>query len=300
MSNITIKMEQLNALAPLKIVKADCVRDKFCEIYETLWGTGTAAAVYERESGYFNRIMADSADLQRATKFSIFAAFIDLAVCGLSLERGINPLAYLLVRNYKAGVDANGKDIWEKRAYVSISAYGELMMRQRAGQIRFADNPVIVYKEDEFSFADRDGRKTVSYVCHYPHVSNHIVASFMRLVRNDGSTDYAVMLEEDWARLAGYSASQNKGKANSLYSTNDGGIDPGFLKAKLIKHAFKTYPRLRLGNNTGLQTQEEEQEMDYYGVREVKEEEIQETPKAFGPAPTTQGVSVEDDCDGAF
>lgn len=302
MSNVTIKLEQLNALAPLKIVKADFVKAKFIEIYEALWGTGTGEAVYERESIYFNRIMAESADLQRSTKFSIFTAFIDLAVCGLSLERGLNPLIYLLYRNYNMGKGPDGKDVWERRACITISAYGELVLRQRAGQIRFADNPIVVYEEDEFSFADKNGSKTVSYECHYPHVSNHIIAAFMRIIRNDGSADYAVMLEEDWVRLAGFSTRQNKGKINELYNSNNGGIDTGFLKAKLIKHAFKTYPKLRLGRNTNLQTQEEEPEEDYYGVGNGQPAEQQpEQPQAFGPEPdTSAGVQVQDEGDGAF
>lgn len=301
MSNVTIKLEQLNALAPLKIVKADFVKAKFIEIYEALWGAGAGEAVYERESTYFNRIMAESADLQRSTKFSIFTAFIDLAVCGLSLERGLNPLAYLLYRNFNIGKDPNGRDMWERRANITISAYGELVLRQRAGQIRFADNPVIVYQEDEFSFADKNGSKTVSYVCHYPHVSNHIIAAFMRIIRNDGSSDYAVMLEEDWIRLAAFSAKQNKGKINDLYSSNNGSIDTGFLKAKLIKHAFKTYPKLRLGRNTNLQTQEEEQEEIDYGIGGQPAEQQPEQPQAFGPEPdTSAGVQVQDEEDGAF
>lgn len=304
MSNVKIKLEQLNALQPLQIVKADFVREKFIEIHETLWNTGTGEAVYERESGFFNRIMVEQQDMQRATKFSIFTAFIDLAVCGLSLEKGLNPLAYLMARNYNLGKGANGKDVWEKRLGLTVSAYGELVLRQRAGQIRFADNPVVIYQEDEFSFADTDGRKTVSYVCHYPHVSNHVVAAFMRITRNDGTVDYAVMLEEDWVRLAGYSARQNRGTANELYSSNNGGIDTGFLKAKLIKHAFKTYPKLRLGRATGLQSQEEPEDDDFYGMEKQTggRQEEPGLPQAFGPAQdTSAGVRVEDeDEDGAF
>ncbi len=56
------------------------------------WGNGEAA--YERESIYFNKALRDKGKLQRATPFSIFTAFIDLAVCGLSLEPGTRALAY--------------------------------------------------------------------------------------------------------------------------------------------------------------------------------------------------------------
>lgn len=152
MGNLQLTVEEINQLKPLEIVEHPVVRERFIFIYDKLWGNGKAA--YERESIYFNKALRDNdkGKLQRATPFSIFTAFIDLAVCGLSLEPGTRALAYLMGRNVNVGTKERPQ--WEGRCVLTVSAYGELVMRTRDGQIRHADNPVLVYDNDEFSFKD--------------------------------------------------------------------------------------------------------------------------------------------------
>jgi len=315
MSNIALTVEQINQLAPLDIVTNDIVRQRFIQIYDTLWGNGEAA--YERESNFFNRILADDEKLQRATRFSIFTSFIDLAVSGLSLEPGTRALCYLMGRNHQVGVDAGGKKVYEGRMVLTVSGYGELVMRARAGQIRHADNPVLVYAEDEFSFGDHDGRKVLNYTCNLPHKSNQIVACYMKITRADGTIDYAVMVEEDWQRLKNYSARNNRRwdnntrqyveKPNELYSANGGSIDPGFLMAKCIKHAFKTYPKVRIGKYTAMESEQienaqQQQEIDdFYGVSEQPEQPAMpvDNNPPFGPADDMSGgVTIDPANDG--
>lgn len=317
MSNINLTVEALNKIQPLNIVGNELVRQRFIQIYNTLWGEGTGEVAYERESIYFNRILADNEKLQKATPFSIFTTFIDLAVCGLSLETGTRALCYLQGRNSKIGVDANGKNVYEGRLTLSISGYGELVLRARCGQILHADNPVMVYEEDEFSFADLDGKKSVSYVCHYPHKSNHIVACYLRITRTDGTIDYSVMYEEDWLRLQNFSAKNNKRwdtnsrqwieQPNELYVTNEGRIDSGFLSAKCIKHAFKSYPKVRIGKATELETTKEETPIDdLYGVAEEKPAMPKEQTPPFGNTSDISAGAIinpsssETEDDGAF
>lgn len=316
MSQITLTIEQLNAMDALEIATAPMVRDKFIDIYNTLWGAGTGEAAYERESRFFNRLLSDNADLQKGTHFSLFTAFIDLAVCGLSLEPGARALCYLIGRNQKTSpkLDAQGRPMkdskgypvynWEGRVVLTVSAYGELVLRERSGQIRHADNPVLVYEGDEFSFSDKGGRKEVEYVCHLPHTGKRIVACYLRITRADGSVDYSVMTEEDWVRLAQYSARQNRSGANALYGVDQKGIiniDPGFLMAKCIKHAFKTYPKVRVGRGTELQSQQtEEQEIEIndslYGVEAVQEPQQQD----FCQETQQAGVTVDTGEDDGF
>ena len=310
MSNLQMTVEEINQLKPLDIVEHPVVRERFTQIYETLWGNGEAA--YQRESIFFNKALRDNDNgkLQRATPFSIFTAFIDLAVCGLSLEPGTRALAYLMGRNVNIGTRDTPK--WEGRCVLTISAYGELVMRTRAGQIRHADNPVLVYDNDEFSFKDTDGRKSVSYTCNLPHTGHNITACYLRITRADGSIDYAVMFPEDWCRLAGYSQKQNRGRANDLYGMDQNGIvhiDPGFLMAKCIKHAFKTYPKVRIGRGTELQSQQVDEQPqlsdeDIYGVDpetgEVLEQTQEAAPQPFGNNEQPQGVTVTTDDEEGF
>lgn len=316
MSNITLTVEEINKMNPLDIVLSPIVKQRFIQIYDTLWGEGTGEAAYERESIHFNRILSNDERLLKGTsRFSIFTAFIDLAICGLSVEPGVRALAYLQGRNHKIGKDASGKDSYEGRLTLTISGYGELALRARSGQIKYADNPVIVYEEDSFSFSDTNGRKSVSYTLNLPHRTNNIIACFIRITRADGSVDYAIMLEEDWKRLSNYSAKQNryydkdhrqwveKGP-NELYKSNEGDIDTGFLMAKCIKHAFKTYPKVRIGKGTELATEQEEQPInDFYGIDNKPETQV-ESPAPFGPQQDmSAGVTVdttEETGDGAF
>lgn len=317
MSNIALTVEEINALDKLEIIQHPVVKQRFITIHDTLWGPGTGEPAYERESIFFNRILNDEQKLQRATKFSIFSTFIDLAVCGLSLEPGARALCYLTGRNYNIGTDQSGKKIYEGRLVLTISGYGELVLRRRCGQIRHADNPVVVYEEDKFSFSDIDGRKTVSYTCNFPHKSNRIVACYLRITRADGTIDYGVMLEEDWKRLQGYSEENNRywdkdahqwvKNPNELYVSNNGSIDPAFLMAKCIKHAFKTYPKVRIGKYTDFESNQVDEPQpeidDFYGIREP-EPEPQPEPASFAPPQDlSAGVSVnnnDDDDDGTF
>jgi recombinational DNA repair protein RecT len=308
MSQINLTVEQLNQMQPLDIVTSPIVRDKFINIHETLWGTGTGEAAYERESNHFNKLLRDTPSLQKGTHFSLFTAFIDLAVCGLSLEQGTRALCYLIGRNVNVGTREH--PAWEGRVVLTISAYGELVLRARAGQIRHADNPVLVYSNDEFSFSDKNGRKEVDYTCHLPHTGQKVVACYLRITRADGTIDYSVMTEEDWARLMQYSASQDRKthQANALYSANNGSIDTGFLMAKCIKHAFKTYPKVRIGRGTELQSQQvEEKEIEIndqlYGVAGTAAGEIQQPePQPFGPPANdiSAGVTVDAGEDDGF
>lgn len=323
MANIQVTVDELNKMQAIDVVQSEAVRNRFIQIYDTLWGAGTGEAAYEREAYHFTSILRDNEKLHKATRFSIFNAFIDLAVTGLSLEPGVRALCYLQGRNFKVGEDPQtGKGIYEGRLTLTISGYGELVLRARAGQIRHADNPVLVYEEDAFSFSDIDGRKQVSYTCNLPHKSNHVVAGYLRITRCDGSVDYSVMLEEDWLRLKDYSGKQNKYwdnttkqyilKPNELYTSNNGNIDTGFLCAKIIKHAFKTYPKVRIGK-AELETQQTDEVQnsidDFYNI-EGSQQQAPAMPQDPNPpfgnqTDTSAGVTVNTEeqpaeDDGAF
>lgn len=306
MSNIAITVEQINSLNPLDIVRHDLVKQRFITIHDTLWGAGTGDAAYERESIFFNRILSENDKLQKTTKFSIFCSFIDLAVSGLSLEPGTRALCYLQGRKFNIGNDSKGNKVYEPRLRLTVSGYGELVLRTRAGQIRHADNPVLVYEEDSFSFSDTDGRKTVSYTCNFPHKSGKIVACYMRITRADGTIDYALMLEEDWKRLEDYSARNNRywdkdarqwvETPNELYKSRNGSIDSAFLMAKCIKHAFRAYPKVRVGKYTAMESEvvdEPQAEIDdIYGVSD--QPQAAPEPESFAPQPDfSAGVTVD-------
>lgn len=325
MSQIEITVKLLNELQPTEIVRNDNVRDKFIQIYDAMWSQSTGVsgeATYEKEARNFNRLLSEKEDVRKkCSHFSLFTSFLDVAISGLTLDPGTKAQAYLLARSIAVDsyVDDHGqkKNRYETQCVLTVSGYGELVLRARCGQIRHADNPVIVYEEDSFEFGERNGQKFVNYTCRLPHQSGRIVACFMKITRADGSADYAVMLPEDWARLSNYSARQNSkfnyqtkqwenGKPNALYTAQGGQIDPGFLVAKCIKHAFKTYPKARVGHATQLESQQvDETEIsdDIYGITDKGEQvdtatgEIitdRQPEQSFAPADNTAaGVTVD-------
>jgi recombinational DNA repair protein RecT len=271
---IQIKIDELNKLAPTKVVDHPQVEQKFVQMYNAMWGNEVGEQIYAREKFNFNKLLQEKPELQECSRLSLFGCFLDMAVNGLSLDQTGRPQCYMMSRNVK--VKNGNVESWEKRANIQVSAYGEVYMRQRAGQIKYCDQPVIVYEGDVFSVGLDNGVKKITYQAAIPRKSNKIIAAFIRIVRTDNSEDYHWMMENDWTRLAGYSDKNNKGKgANALYTSNGGQIDPGFLENKLTKHAFDVYPKVRVGNFTSLATIEEPEQKIDYGIEETEAEVVE-------------------------
>lgn len=316
MSNTTaiqLRVEEINKLAPLELVENRQVEQKFIQMYNSIHGTDKGVQMYHKEVFNFQKILQENPALQECTNMSLYGCFLDMAVNGLSLDPTGKPHCYLIPRNSKTGhKDQYGKDIYEKRASVSVTGYGELVMRMRAGQIKYADNPVVVYEGDTFSIDLERGVKKITYSAAIPRKSNKVIGAFIRIVRNDGSEDYQWLLEGDIERLAGFSARANSywdnaarkrvvGKANELYSSNDGQIDPGFLENKMIKHAFDAYPKVRVGRFTSMQSVEEpEPEIDY-GIEDGEATDVTGFDEPVTVvAEVVQPTITVDDEDGGF
>ncbi len=227
-----------------------------------------AEAIFHAETFHYLKLINENQGVRECEPLSLYGCFVDMAVNGLSFDP-TKKLCYIMPGNVNVGTKETPQ--WVKRASLAISPYGELAIRQRDGQIKYADNPVIVYDGDVFKpFVGEDGQKRVQYELNINH-SNTIVGAFIRLVRNDGTTDVHWLLKEDIDRLKGYSEKKNKGYANALYSSQNGGIDPGFLGAKMIKHAFKSYPKVKIGGQFAVEDPlTKENPEDIYGFDPTK------------------------------
>lgn len=294
-------VSKLNKLQAWDVPTNADVQDHIVTLYNQVHGNG-GEAFAERESRYLNRLIIDDKKKWTATPLSVFLAYVDLAVKDLTLEPGSQALCYLLNRNTKLK-DGQGNDFWENRVYIAITGYGEILMRQRAGQIRHCDSPTVVYEGDEFSYKEIDGRKQVSYGLNINHDPANPIACFMKITRIDGSVDYAIILPEGWKRLQTYSDKQNGDYKNALYTSGEGGsIDPGFLIAKCVKHAFKNYPKLPIGKGMMMEADipEEEEMPDYYTMSGSISEDSEKEPESFAePADQSNGVTVDPSADEA-
>ena len=302
-------VSKLQQLKPWEVPTNAEVQNHIVALYNQVHGEG-GEAFAERESRFISRIIIDDKNKWNVTSLSVFLAYVDLAVKDLTLEPGAQAMCYLLNRSTKVPTaDKNGNvmDSWENRCYLTVTGYGEILLRQRAGQIRHCDSPTVVYEDDEFSYIERGGRKEVAYGLNIKHNPANPIACFMKITRIDGTSDYAIILPEGWQRLQNYSLKQNErgrrdkenAKANDLYFSGVGGsIDPGFLIAKCVKHAFKNYPKLPIGKGMVMEADLNEEEVmpDYYsmGHSAPEPEQAPQKPASFAePADHSDGVTVD-------
>jgi len=280
----------IEKLTPAQMVVDENVSGKFIQLYDAIHGAKMGESIYQKEQFNFMKVINENQPLQECTKLSLYGCFLDIAVMGLSLDQGTKPLAYMMSR--KANTGTREKPQWESRASITVSPYGELVMRIRAGQIKRADNPIIVYEGDNIKVGlSAQGHRVVKeYDAAIPRKKDAlIIGGFIRIERHDGSFECPWVDVVEMDRLKNYSAKSNSkyvadgnggkkrvpGDANALFSSNNGQIDPGFFEAKIIKHAFRSYPKIRVGEFTTLQTQVEDEPKIDYGLGDGKNEPIQ-------------------------
>lgn len=237
-------MQLIQTSSPARLIEDPLVADRFKQLYKIVHGIRdprVSDSFYTAEKFHFLKMINDSNNLQQCTKLSLYGIFMDVAVSGLSFDPGMKHL-YVVPYNTNVGTPSAPK--WEKRASLQISGYGELLLRQLQGQIKYADNPVIVYDGDEFRYGTKNGQIILEHMATIPRKSDRIIACYIRLVRHDDSADYKVMALEDIERLRKFSKDPNSKAWTDGLS--------GMVIAKTIKHAFKNYPKLRVGEFTQL------------------------------------------------
>ena len=270
MGNITVKVAELNQMKPFDVLENEGVKQRFVEKYNQIHNSEDGEQFFESEKYNFQKLIANSKDLKECSGFSIYGILMDIAAMGLTISPDSKPVLYVLTRSTNVGTPQQAQ--WEKRAYLQVSPYGELALRIQAGQILYADRPVVVYEGDEFQPGmNEHGRKFVKYMASVPRKSKKIIASFIGLTRPDGSIDFFWMMDDEIERLKRASNKQNKGgndnsKANALYTANDGQIDIGFLEAKTLKHSLMVFPKIKIGQFTTLQQFEDEPKPSDYGL----------------------------------
>ena len=225
-----------------------------------------AEMIFEREAMYFKKAIVGSEKLAQCTGISLYSAFLEIAINGLSIQPGQKSEAFLEARSSKQ--KQGNSEVWVNTANLRITAYGELNMRIMSGQIVRMNNPIVIYEGDHFQpMTNQRGELIVDYKPAIPRQSKKIIGAYVCIVLPNNGLDFKWLLEDDVARLKKYStprASQNNQnpQANALYSSENGGIDPGFLEAKTIKHAMRAYTKLRVSDTVSFDDELEQEELD--------------------------------------
>ena len=230
-----------------------------------------AEVIFEKESLYFRKSFMTNPKLYECTGISLFSAFLEIATNNLSIQPGQKSEAYLESRSTKVR-QTGAADAWVQTASFMITVYGELNLRIRSGQIIRMNNPIILYEGDHFQPKSNErGELTIEYLPCIPRKSKTIYGSYVCIVLPGNGIDFKWLLLDDIDRLKGYSLRQNKSSANALYTSCDGGIDPGFLSTKTIKHAMAAYTKLRIGEFVSFEGEIEEVEASEGFTAETKD-----------------------------
>lgn len=271
-------LQQLEKYSPAQVPVIPEVAERFKKLYAVIHPGAKAEIFYEAEKFHFGKLIKESGTLQECTKFSLYGCFMDVAVNGLSFDPSFKHL-YLVPYNVNAGSKANPK--WEKRASLQISGQGELLLRQLQGQIKYADNPMLVYEGDEFSFGVKNEKFFINHTVIMPRNSDRIIACYVKIIRNDNSVDYKVLTEDDMNRFRKFSKDVETSKA---WNQGLGGM----WQAKCIKHAFRNYPKVRAGEFSKLASETVDEE-----AQEV-ETVLPEKPRMVMPEKIDYGTGSED------
>jgi len=154
-------IQKLDTTAPAQIVNLPEVADRFKKLYVTFNGK-SGEKYYEAEKFHFAKLLQENAKLADCSKLSLYGCFLDVAVNGLSFDPSMKHV-YLVP--YKNKVIKESREVWESRAQLQISGQGELLLRMQQGQIKYADNPVLVYEGDIFKTGTRNGQLFVDPNC---------------------------------------------------------------------------------------------------------------------------------------
>lgn len=209
---------------------------------------------YAKQVDYLKKQMMDTPRIASATTLSVMTAMLDLAYHCLSIEPISKAEAYITPRSHNLGT--KDKPQWQQRVILQISAYGELKLRIRSGIVKYANNPVMVYKGDDF--------KVVNGVVQHTsrHESDEITHAWIMITRHDNSVEYKHFSIGEILSFKA-KADEQQQKSHAWTGGVNGQPTPGMIAAKVIKHSFSTYPRLFLGKSAVLQTDEIDREAFY-------------------------------------
>ena len=278
----------LDGIDPVRMVDDEKVKNQFIDTYSKIHKVSIedAEVVYNKESIYYKQALSGSDKLKSCTKISLYSTWLEIAIIGTSIQPGSKSLAYLESRSTQRPDKS-----WISTCRLVLSAYGELEARIKSGQILVMLNPIVVYDGDHFQPRTNDrGEVYVDYAALIPRKKDaKIIGSWVRMIVPGNVSDFKWLTVDDIERLKKCSVPKTGDvrNPNALYSSVNGGIDPGFLEAKTIKHAMRSKGKLKVSATVALEGDDDE-------------EETTNTPSFAAPAPEANTVQIVTNPDEAF
>ena len=126
------------------ILEVQVMKPQFIKVLTKIHGKSEdeAESIYNAEIMFFKKALKGEPKLQKCKIISLQNAFLEIAITGLSIQSGSKSEAYLESRGTNIGTRDNA--VWENNAALRVTAYGELNMRIRSGQIVRMNNPQVI------------------------------------------------------------------------------------------------------------------------------------------------------------
>lgn len=251
--DMAIDWRAVKAMSLAQLLEYPEFKQQFINMYDCHKGMDYyigGEAFYEQEVAFMLTLFRDNAKLAASTVISVATAMISgVAYHGLSIEPVSKGMAYLIPTPQNVAGRGQAAQ-WIDTCKFRISAYGELELRRRSGVITHVKNPIMVYEGDTFETALRTvhGRTKMEIVQHIPkRKSEKITHAYIILSLPGGDEDIKVFSMEE---IQGFRRlNKNEAMRDSPMWTGGFGGQPlrGTIEAKVIKHAFSTYPRINIG-----------------------------------------------------
>lgn len=257
MSNNQIQINQQEESISVQI-KSEKTKEKFTALFMGIHKCSKEQAeqIFQNETFSFLKIREENPDLLDCTPLSTMGCFLEAVNSGLSFSKAKGHV-YLSFRNITV---KKGKDSYkEKRLVWDASPDGHVYLRQRVGSVQSVTTPKMVYDCDDYRITEGDN-PTIFHAPKLPRPSNsQIVFGYCYVIDEKGNKNPFWIDADGIDRLKKFSEKNNgewvqdngkwkkiPGKANELYTSHHGGIDPGFFAAKLKKFAVKDYRKSEL------------------------------------------------------
>lgn len=259
MSNTNQQVQQAPKNEPKKLIEDAQTREKFVNLFMGIHKCDKQKAeqLFENESFAFLKILTENPDLQDCSQLSMKGCFLEAVNSGLSFSKSKN-LVYLTYRNITVKQGTNSYK--EKRMVWDETPDGEVYLRQRVGSVKYVKTPIIVYDCDNYSVTG-GSNPSIFHELKLPKPEGaKVVLGYTFVIDGDGKEHLFWIDTAGIERLKKYSERNNgewvqqdngkwkklPGKANELYTSENGGIDSGFFSAKIKKFAVKDYRKEEL------------------------------------------------------
>ncbi len=207
-----------------KLAKAEDGMKAFARLFELAGHSQEQAKdLAEKEAYHLSQLMCDSEDLRSIASKNPAVLLMEMRkipLLGVSLDPSLK-LAYLIVQDKAAG-----------KVQLEVTGRGKVVQAIAQGLVQSVD-VTVVFEGDQVK-ADEKG--LLHILPNFNDGKSKVIGCWITITWPDGRITQDIYKQshiENWMKR---SEKRFKGTANANYTSFNGGIEPGFMVSKAIKH----------------------------------------------------------------